>query len=159
MDPRDLLRIAALLAAGALGSRRGRPRQAELRRAVSTAYYAMFHTLAACCARQLARATPASSSQTAWRQTYRALEPGYAKRQCERHDALREFPLEIRKFAQQFVLMQFQRHSADYDPEERFLRTDVLNHVQVTERVITQFNAAPRPAQRAFALYVLLRAR
>ena len=159
MDPRDLLRIAALLATGALGRGRGRPRQTELRRAVSTAYYAMFHTLAACCAKQLAGATSASSSQAAWRQTYRALEHGYARRQCEQHDVLREFPLEIRKFAQQFVSMQFQRHSADYDPEEQFLRIDVLNHVQETERVIAQFNDVPRPAQRAFAVYVLLRSR
>ena len=39
MDPYDLLRIARQLASGELGSGRGRPRQAELRRAVSAAYY------------------------------------------------------------------------------------------------------------------------
>ena len=72
---------------------------------------------------------------------------------------MQAFPLEIQKFAQLFVLMQFQRHSADYDPEAEFFRIDVLNHVQETESVITQFNAAPRPAQRAFAVHVLLRAR
>ena len=43
MDPDDLLRIAEGLARGALGSGVGRPRQAELRRAVSAAYYSMFH--------------------------------------------------------------------------------------------------------------------
>ena len=48
MNPQDLLRIAEGLARGALSSGRGRPRQAELRRAVSAAYYALFHTLALC---------------------------------------------------------------------------------------------------------------
>ena len=46
MNPHDLIRMARQLASGDLGSGRGRPRQAELRRAVSTAYYAMFHALA-----------------------------------------------------------------------------------------------------------------
>lgn len=50
MVPFDLIRIAEQLASGAIGSGRGRPRQAELRRAVSAAYYAMFHALARCCA-------------------------------------------------------------------------------------------------------------
>ena len=41
MNPHDLIRIARHLASGAVGGIRGRPRQAELRRAVSAAYYAL----------------------------------------------------------------------------------------------------------------------
>ena len=84
MNPEDLIRIARGLAGGAIGGNIGRPRQAELRRAVSAAYYALFHALARCCADTLVGATPASRSQTAWTQTYRALEHGYAKNQCVR---------------------------------------------------------------------------
>ena len=43
MNPRDLIKIARQLASGAVDGNRGRPRQAELRRAVSAAYYALFH--------------------------------------------------------------------------------------------------------------------
>ena len=57
MNPDDLLRIAEGLARGALGSGMGRPRQAELRRAISAAYYAMFHALALCGANTLVGAT------------------------------------------------------------------------------------------------------
>ena len=159
MDPRDLIKIGLRLASGALGRRRGRPRQTELRRAISAAYYAMFHTLALCCANQLAGRTRASRSQAAWLQVYRALEHGYTRAQCEKHSVMSRFPVGIREFAQQFVFMQFQRHSADYDPGEHYLRLDVLKHVQETERLISQFNAAPKADQRAFALYVLLRSR
>ena len=50
MKPEDLIRIAESLASGRAGNLAGRPRQAELRRAVSAAYYALFHTLANSCA-------------------------------------------------------------------------------------------------------------
>ena len=62
---------------------RGRPRQTELRRAVSAAYYALFHTLANSCATTLVGSTRANRDQTAWRQTYRSLEHGHAQRQCD----------------------------------------------------------------------------
>ena len=42
----DLILIAQELATGVVGCGKGRPREAELRRTVSTAYYALFHTLA-----------------------------------------------------------------------------------------------------------------
>lgn len=158
MDPRDLIRLGLRLASGAVGGRRGRPRQTELRRAISAAYYAMFHTLAACCANQLAGATPASRNQAAWRQIYRALEHGYARAQCERAIS-GKFPAGIRDFARQFVSMQFERQNADYDPDERYLRLDVMENIQETERIISQFNHASKAEQRAFAIHVLHRSR
>ena len=59
----------------------GRPRQSDLRRAVSTAYYALFHCLAICCANMLVGGPGASRSEAAWRQAYRALNHG-AKKRC-----------------------------------------------------------------------------
>ena len=79
MNPRDLIRISRQLASGAVGGSRGRPRQAELRRAVSAAYYALFHSLALCCAERLAGSSRASRRDQSWIQTYRALEHGYAR--------------------------------------------------------------------------------
>jgi hypothetical protein len=40
-----------------------RPKQASLRRAVSTAYYAVFHLLLAACTRRIAPATPAGLAE------------------------------------------------------------------------------------------------
>ena len=159
MDPNDLVAIARLLAGGAISGSRGRPRQTELRRAISATYYAMFHTLASCCANSLAGYTLAKGSRRAWLQAYRALQHGDARQRCERTATIARFPIEVREFAQQFVQMQIQRHSADYDPTARFLRIDVVNHIEETENIISQFNSTARPDQRAFAIYVLLQSR
>lgn len=159
MDPNDLLKIARLLAGGAVSGAIGRPRQTELRRAVSAAYYAMFHTLASSCAIHFVGATVKDGNRRAWRQAYRALGHGDARQRCENTSIVSKFPIAIREFAQQFVQMQIQRHSADYDPTARFLRLDVVNHIEETTRIISNFNSAPRSDKRAFAVYVLLRAR
>src|SRR4051812_27154040 len=55
-----------------------RPTQANLSRAVSTAYSAVFHMLAKQCADAFA-GTGAGRSERAWNQVYRALEHGAAK--------------------------------------------------------------------------------
>ena len=159
MDPDDLIRIGRRLASGAVGGRQGRPRQAELRRAVSATYYAMFHALALSCANLLAGSTLANRSQPAWRQVYRALEHNHAKNQCNSPSTMSRFPSEIRNFGQLFILMQIQRHSADYDPDARFSRFEVTRLIEETERTIAGFKRVPRVDQRAFAIYVLLRSR
>ena len=76
-----------------------RPRQADLRRAVSTAYYAMFHLLAKTCADGMLGGVNASRSNRAWRQVYRALEHGSAKNACKNHHTLKLFPKDIEDFA------------------------------------------------------------
>ena len=159
MDPAELLRIARHLAAGGVGSGRGRPRQAELRRAVSAVYYAMFHALASCCADLLVGATRASRDQTAWEQTYRALEHGYARSQCNNRAAMSRFPAEIQEFGEWFVEMQRQRHQADYAPRIDFSRELVEKLIDDTAGIIEHFNAAPAKDRRGFATHVLLRMR
>ena len=157
MNPSHLLDIARRLAAGS--GRRGRPRQTDLCRAVSAAYYAQFHTVARCCADMIAGATPASRSQTAWEQTYRAPEHGYVRSQCLNRAAMSQFPAEIQEFANQLVIMQRLRHYADYSPETDFERSQVMKLVAETGRLVRQFNNAPTPDRRAFAIHVLLRTR
>ena len=158
MDPERLIRIAGHLAAGGIG-RRGRPHQTDLRRAVSAVYYALFHTLAAACANLLAGGVGATSSQAAWRQTYRALEHGHTRNRSTNSSNMRRFPGGIRDFAEMFVYMQDQRHAADYDPSVSFQRTQVVQMVGETRRTMEVFNRSPKREQRAFALYVLLRSR
>lgn len=159
MNPGDLLRIARHLAAGSIGSGRGRPRQTDLCRAVSAAYYAMFHALAQCCADLLAGTSPAHRNPEAWRQTYRALEHGLARSQCSNQAAMRRFPPEIRQFAEVFVTMQRGRQEADYDPVMTFSRSQVIGFIDQVSETIAGFNAADRGQRRAFSLYVLFRRR
>lgn len=159
MTPNGLIRIARYLASGGVGSGIGRPRQDELCRAVSCAYYAMFHALAGCCADTLVGATRARRNQQAWRQTYRALEHGYAKNQCSNARLLGRFPPEIQDFGELFIYMQRRRHTADYDPDANFSRSDVMQFIDDTESAIAGFENLDARDRRAFAVFVLLRNR
>ena len=159
MSPQDLISIARHLAGGGVGGSRGRPRQTDLCRAVSAAYYAMFHTLARCGADLLAGATRAMRNEPAWEQTYRALEHGHARNQCRNQSAMAQFTLETQRFGRHFVAMQRHRHYADYAPVTDFNRSVVMALVDETERVIAAFNDAPAGDRRAFAIHVLFRTR
>ena len=158
VDANELIRIARALASGALGSGRGRPRQSELRRAVSMAYYAMFHALARQSADMLVGATRRNRSQQAWRQAYRSLEHGLAAAQCKR-PIIRRFPAEIRRFGNAFVYLQRMRHDTDYDPDASYTRLDALRFIDVADSAIWDFERSDAVDKRAFAVYVLFRSR
>ena len=151
MRPLDFIRTARDLTT--TSSRR--PRQANLRRAVSTTYYAMFHCLAGSCADLIVGGAGASRSKHAWRQTYRALDHRTSRKRCESQD-IRQFPVEIRDFANVFVDLQKKRHRADYDPYAVFSKLEVVQGIQEAEKIIGDFVRAPRKDRRAFAVYVLL---
>ena len=155
MNPDDLLEIADSLASGRIGSRRGRPRQAELRRAVSATYYALFHTLAKNSADLLVGNRTTTSTSQAWRQVYRALDHGRAKRQCTNKQTLDRFPQKVRKFAAHSVKMQHERHLADYDPLNQFSRSAVSLYIEEAISVTTDFSTVSRDDRRAFAVFVL----
>ena len=138
------------------GVGRGRPRESNLRRAVSTTYYALFHCLAECCANMLAGSVPANRSRPAWRQTYRALQHSRTRTRCRRQDIMGKFPNEIQEFAKWFVEMQAKRHSADYDPDAAFDKSHVLQDIDTAADILNRFNNVPRRDRRAFAIYVLL---
>ena len=159
IEYRGILRISRALASGFIdGVGLGRPREMDLRGAVSKNYYAMFHVLALTCANMLVGSAAVRTNPQAWRQTYRALNHGYARRQCNRTRLMSEFPIEIRNFGKLFVEMQIMRHRAEYDPfpQDAFLRASVLKQTDDVEDAIAQFLALPAADRRAFAVYVLL---
>lgn len=159
MDPDDLIEIARQLVDESVAGGRGRPRQAWLRRAVSAAYYALFHTMARCGADMLAGSTPANRSQSAWRQAYRALEHGHARNQCSNKTVMEKFSKEIQRLGRTFVEMQRQRHTADYDPSAKYYRGEVMQLINVTQKAMTDFQDTTPADRKAFAIYVLLRTR
>jgi uncharacterized protein (UPF0332 family) len=109
-----------LVTARKLSRSASRPRQADLKRAVSTAYYALFGFLAKECA-DLLVGTGQARKWPCWRHVHRALDHGFAKNACERVVNL-NFPPEIVQFANAFIAMQEQRHNADYDPNVRIYK-------------------------------------
>lgn len=153
MKPLDFIATARDLVQA---NRKGRTRETNIRRAVSTTYYALFHCLATSNANMLVGGPGARRSQPAWRQTYRALQHGTARQRCEHQGIIIEFPDEIQDFAERFADMQKKRHRADYAPDATFFKSDVIQDITEAEDVIRCFNSVPARDRRAFAVYVLL---
>lgn len=154
MQPHDLIDSARFLA----NAQRGKPSQANLRRAVSTAYYAMFHCLAKSCADLLVGGANAGRSKPAWRQVYRALDHKPCAASCK-YNIIKKFPKPIEDFANTFVTMQEKRHSADYDPFIVVAKSSVLQDIAIVERAIIAFKSAPTKDKRAFCAFVLFKKR
>jgi hypothetical protein len=134
-----------------------KPRQSDLKRSVSTAYYALFHVLARDAA-DLLVGTGQNRADEAWAQTYRALEHGFAKHACSQARAL-GFPHRICTCADAFVTLQQARHDADYNPNHRILRADALSAIALAEQAIRDLKSSQRRDRKAFAVLLLLKKR
>ena len=152
MRPLSLIQTAKQLA-GARSA--GLPRETNLRRAVSTTYYALFHCLAKTCADTLVGASSSNRSNKAWMQAYRSLQHSQARDRCNRAHSLK-FPQEIQDFAQLFPSAQRLRERADYNPNSVFTKSNVVRQIADAERVIRNFSRCPVKDRRAFAVYVLM---
>lgn len=130
---------------------------ADLRRAVSTAYYAAFQTMAKDAADLLVGVGP-DRPERAWVQCYRALQHGDAKSACAQVRSL-GFPTAIVASADAFVRLQEKRHAADYDPNFRISRTDANDLIDLAESAIHSLKSSPRKDRKAFAVLLLFRKR
>lgn len=130
-----------------------KPRQADLKRAISTAYYALFHALAKDAADMLV-GVGSNRPDKAWTHIYRSLEHGAAKSACE---AVRNlgFPQSIVTCADAFVTLQQKRHDADYNPEHRVLRADAVAAIRLAEKALRDLKATPKKDRKAFAVQLL----
>lgn len=133
--------------------------EAHLRRAVSTAYCAMFHSLARIAADRLVRQSGPSGHASTWNHVYRSLQHGHAKRQCLNGATLAAYPPEIRRFAAWFAKLQDQRHRADYDPAATLDTARVRRVVRYAADRIRGLERAREADQRAFAAWILLLSR
>ena len=152
MKPLDLIEAARILTES--GS--DRLTQARLRRAVSTAYYAMFHCLAAA----VADLFIGPQRSPAWHRVYRALEHGKVRSACREVRTMREFPTEIRNFAGEFVVLQKARQQADYALDtDAYQKSGVLGYIVSAEIAIAGLEGADIGAKRRFAAHALFRQR
>ncbi|MDE3261158.1 MAG: hypothetical protein OYL41_04145 [Acidobacteriota bacterium] len=158
MPGTDGLRAAELLAAARLLLEGARDRQdsAHARRAVSTAYYAMFHCLARICVDRLAENRGVPLRPPTRRTVYRSLQHGRAKRRCMNPRVIAPYPRAIQAFARGFAELQKKRHRADYDPSTSFKASQARESVDQAEELIRALQAAPEADLRDFALRVLL---
>ena len=116
-----------------------RPRQVDLRRSISTSYYALFHGLA---------------EPAAWSRVYRDLNHLTAKKACSRPE-LQGCSQELARFLMAFPTLQELRHQADYDPIVRFKQGEALSAADDAERALAGLQAAPRDEQLDFITLAL----
>ena len=137
------------------GSRR--PKSVYLRRAVSDAYYALFHALASMCADQLIGVTMRNCE--AWRRVYRGLDHGAAKKAFQRQDVQSLNPA-IGRIGLAFVQLQEERHSADYDPVSVLRRrSDVEPLILLAETAINDVQSLGADLARELAAILIVKAR
>lgn len=161
--PEDLLAQAKHLAS----KEPKKPKQASLRRAVSAAYYALFHLLTLAGAQALSPARPSRLEARIKRafthadinEICKQLQKGQVPQSL---DGLMVSPLEaeLRTIAEAFVELQQARHTADYDMDEAFDRADVLQKLGMVERAFAAWKTVrSTPNANVFLAALLLNRR
>ena len=140
-----------------VSARRGRPRQTDLRRAVSATYYAAFHRLMQCCADRLV-GTGGTQHTAEWRRVYRALNHGPCAKVCNSGEVRALSPM-VRKLTDLVPDLKSRRDAADYDPAARFTKSEVLTDIATTKAAMDSFDQAPNQDQRTLAVLLLFRER
>jgi len=159
--PKDLLEQARLLAQPGTG--RGRPRQASLRRAVSTAYYAVFHLLSADATAQASPAGPTGLRKRVQRSLQHTTmkTAAYALQSNPPHPRILALisgaiPTPLLSVARGFVRLQDERHNADYDLADHFDRSRVQGLIREAERVFRDWNTVRNTDEARIFLAALM---
>ena len=94
------------------------PEQSDLRRSVSTAYYAAFHALAEVCADEVVGGSAERRATPEWTRAYRALDHGRSRQALREVTSTTATSLDPRlvAFGSTLDLMRERRLAADYDP-------------------------------------------
>ena len=152
MDWQDLIVTSRLLTTTPYPNTQ--PLQDSLRRAVSTAYYAMFHALASSNADCLVGAPNDSLTEHAWSRTYRGLNHNVTRRNLLQDRDL--FSPQIRRFAEVFAQLQDLRHSADYNPNRSFTLIETLALIDLAEAAIESFLQTDADERKVLAIQSLI---
>lgn len=123
---------------------RTRPRQASLRRAISTAYYALFHFLIREAVRQIGPNLDEGNDNRVYRwfdhgtmyRVARAFSEEVVRIPNSKEVLISGNSRSIRFIALTFAQLQELRHAADYDPGASFQREDVMEKI---DRIGTAF--------------------
>jgi hypothetical protein len=143
----------------------GPSRQVDLRRAISAAYYGIFHAILTAAADQFIGVTQRSTAQ--YRLVYRSIDHKALRLLCE--DLKKQnlpakyaayapgngFGSNILAFSIAAVELQEKRHAADYDPSVRIRRSDAIVAVSAARAALARYRRASPQRRRAFLTLLL----
>jgi hypothetical protein len=147
----------------------GAPRQVDLRRAISNAYYGVFHATLASVANQFIGKSKQSTSQ--YNLLYRSIDHATLRNLCMelrqrnlspklgRHAPVGGFGSDIRAFAATVLDLQQIRHDADYDPSIRYQRSESIRAVRAARDALASFEAAADIEREAFLSLLVFKPR
>ena len=147
----------------------GPPRQVDVRRAISAAYYAVFHATLAAAADQFVGVTKRTTSQYAL--VYRSVDHKTLRELCleakrtqlsdkyARHVSSDGFGANIQAFASAVLELQEKRHAADYDPSIRVKTSDAIAAIGTARSALNRFLTTDAARREAFLGLLLFRPR
>ena len=145
--------------------RGGAPRQADLRRAISNSYYALFHAILCEAADDFVGSGRRQSARYAM--VYRSVSHKHLRVLCD--DLAKTklpakyvtstpaggFGTDVVAVAIAFGELQEKRHSADYDPLARIRMSDAQHAVATSKAALVRLRAANKSKKRAFLSLVV----
>lgn len=149
LNPEHLFEQAERLVA-----RRGRgpPRQVDIRRAISAAYYGLFHSIVTAAADQVVGVTNRARSRYGlvcrsvdhkWlRELCREVQKPTLSNKYKPYEPRNGFGPNIIAFAAVAVALQEKRHEADYDPMIRVNRSDATLAIRTAGAALRRFSNA-----------------
>jgi hypothetical protein len=146
-----------------------KPRQTEIRRAISAAYYALFHLTLTKASDEFVGARHRATPQYAL--AYRSISHAGLRDQCllvtktTILDRLKPFVppagfrRDMRMFATALPELPDKRHIADYDPSATFTRSEAESMIALAALGMARFASADAAERRAFLALLLFPAR
>lgn len=143
----------------------GPPRQVDLRRAISAAYYGVFHFVLTAAADEFVGVTKRATVRYAL--VYRSVDHRGLRDLCnemkksqlsakyDRTAPASGFGANIQAFASAFIELQEKRHAADYDPSIRVKTSDALLALSTARSAVRRFTGANATRRKAFLSLVL----
>ena len=138
----------------------GPPRQVDLRRAISTAYYGVFHFCLTAAADEFVGVTQRVTARYAL--VYRSIDHKTLKDLCA--EARKQTPtakyvpyfptggfgLHIQALSTAVIELQEKRHLADYNPQPRFTTSDARLAISTARSAVHRFQAASVEERKVF---------
>jgi len=147
----------------------GQPRQADLRRAISAAYYAVFHATLAAAADHYVGANRRATSL--YSLAYRSADHKELRELCSKikvpnlsgklaqYASNGSFDSDTRAFAQALLELQERRHDADYNPSVRARKSDARLAISTARNALSKLRGANHASREAFLALLLFKIR
>lgn len=132
-----------------------RCREADLRRATSDLYYALFHRVCEAIVEPLVLDPASPIFKSAYEGLYRSPDHATLEKRCKHVASTKEdFSDATRRFAKQLASLKNKREIADYNPLAQIKISAVRNDLTTVESVLEEFGKLGALERLKFAMFV-----